>query len=77
MWCPPGAGGGIECHSAVAVGGAIGVYAECVQWAAFKHTFSEAAMLNIHLYAFLLSTDETILKLQGAFEIIQLTLSLT
>ena len=29
----------------------IGVHAECVQWAAFKHTLSEAAMLNIHLCA--------------------------
>ena len=28
----------------------IGVNAECVQQAAFKHTFSEAAMLNIHLW---------------------------
>ena len=45
----------------------IGVYAECVQRVACKHTLSEAAMLNIHLYAYLLSHDETILKLQEAF----------
>ena len=53
----------------------IGVYAECVQRVACKHTLSEAAMLNIHLYAYLLSPDETILKLQEEFEIIQLNLN--
>ena len=40
-----------------------------------KHTLSEAAMLNKHLYANLLSPAETILKLQEAFEIIQLNLN--
>jgi hypothetical protein len=47
---------------------------ECVQRAAFKDILSEAAMINIHLYAYLLSPAETILKLQEAFEIIQINL---
>ena len=51
------------------------MYAEWVKRAAFKQTLSEAAMLNIHLYAYLLSPDETILKLQEEFEIIQLNLN--
>ena len=61
---PPGAGGGIEWRTVQSV---IGVYAECVQWAAFKHTLSEAAVLNIHLYANLLSPAETIVNIQEAF----------
>ena len=47
----------------------------CVQRVAFKHTLSEAAMLNIHLYAYLLSPAGTILKLQEDLEIIQLNLN--
>ena len=45
---------------------------QCLQRAVFKHTLSEAAMLNIHLYSYILSPAENILKLQEAFEIIQL-----
>ena len=76
MWYPPGTGGGLECHSALeSVEEFIGVCAECVQRAVFKHTLSEAAVLNIHLYAYLLSPAETILKLQEAFDVIQLNLN--
>ena len=46
-----------------------------VQRVAFKHTLSKAAMLNIHLYAYLLSPAGTILKLQEDLEIIQLNLN--
>ena len=47
VWCPPGAGGGIEWQVAMAVSG---VCYRGVQWAALQHTLSEVAMLNIHLH---------------------------
>ena len=53
----------------------IGVICSVCKRAAFKHTLSEAGMLNIHLYAYLLSPTETILKLKEAFEIIELNLN--
>ena len=43
-----GADGGIECHSAMAVGGVGHRGADCLQWGAFKLTLSEA-MLDIQL----------------------------
>ena len=69
-----GTGGGTECPGAESV---IGVYADVRVWPAggVQNTLSEAAMLNKHLYANLLSPAETILKLQEAFEIIQLNLN--
>ena len=42
--------------------------------AVLKHTHSEAAVINMHLYAYLLSPAETVLKLHETFEMIQLHL---